>query len=297
MREFGEYAHGHVRFGDLRSRETRSFENFCLPLCVACFSADVEPRLKATHARKERCLSGLHPSLFWRRESGAVRYRRIDRGRSAGCWRDCGWRRDQNGFRGLGKLVGVGYQERYLPHLGLGEFLAETGHSGKAETVKDLPIALGRFVVGHALAFEQERRARIHAFGDGCFLQQRQAMADGAMLFIEFSTGQIVGFGGLDGNDLSFLFVDAGVLSPARKKLFEGHIRVGGGDGRAAASEIQVCPEGHYGQSDQQSDEEFHDGIPSQFRSFYNLTLEAASKLAYSAYNFPETGGAGSRGL
>ena len=64
------------------------------------------------------------------------------------------------------------------------------------------------------------------------------------MLLVKLGARHVIGFVRLEGDILRHVFFNARIQSLVREKSFEGYVGVGGGNGSAAAGEIQINPEG-----------------------------------------------------
>ena len=63
-------------------------------------------------------------------------------------------------------------------------------HSGQPNSIGSFPIALLRRVIGHAFAFEKQRRMRVHVVGYRGRGLIGQAVAHGALILINFRAGK-----------------------------------------------------------------------------------------------------------
>ena len=100
----------------------------------------------------------------------------------------------ENSLLRFGQFVGMGQQQRHLPHLRGRELLVESRHAGKSDTVRDLPVSLARLIIGHPLTLEKMRGTREFAFGNCRLVFSGNSMADRALLHVNASTSHQIGF-------------------------------------------------------------------------------------------------------
>jgi hypothetical protein len=80
--------------------------------------------------------------------------------------------------------------------------------------------------------------------------------------------------------------------SLVREEMFERHVRVGGGDGSLAASEIEISPEGHEKETDYHSGDEFH-GLVLFLPRFYKSNFTIGTQISFDQHTIsgnPATG-------
>jgi hypothetical protein len=78
------------------------------------------------------------------------------------------------------------------------------------------------------------------------------------MLLVELGSGKIIRFVRRQRDILWHVSRDARIQDFVGEEPFEGHVRIGRGDGSAAASEVKIDAEGHEHETKQQSENEFH---------------------------------------
>lgn len=119
---------------------------------------------------------------------------------------------DFHGFRGQ-RLVGVGQQQAYLPHFGIGEYALEARHAGEADAIGYLPIGFAGRVVADAdyvvvvVLFPQRGRMGIHVGAKGGRLAVH-TVATGALVAVDLGACHQVVLIDLDGGSLDQFAVD-----------------------------------------------------------------------------------------
>jgi len=143
----------------------------------------------------------------------------------------------ENSLLRFGQFVGMGQQQRHLPHLRGRELLVESRHAGKSDTVRDLPVSLARLIIGHPLTLEKMRWTWEFALGNCRLVFSGNSMADSALLQVNASTSHQICFVRWNRYLRRHLFFHSRVQRHVSEFTLEGYI----GEAEVATGAIPVA--------------------------------------------------------